>query len=57
MEFIRDQIKDDPKTKFEMTQKIFTAYLNYNKMVAEGPTLTRQKELTEEAEKISQQEK
>ena len=57
LEFIRDQINDDPKAEFDMTLKIFNTYLNYNKMVAEGPTLTRQKELTEEAEKIQQQGK
>ena len=51
LEFIRDQIKDDPKTEFDMTLKIFNTYLNYSKMIAEGPTLARQKELTEEVEK------
>lgn len=49
---IRNKIKDDFKTEFDMTLKIISAHSNYNKLVAEGPSLTRQKEVTESAEKL-----
>lgn len=49
---IRNEIKDDDKAEFDFTLKIIGAYLNYNKMVAEGPTLMRQKEVTQAVEKI-----
>lgn len=52
LEIIRNRIKDDLKMEFDMTLKIINTYLNYNKMVAEGPTLTRQKEITEAIEKV-----
>ena len=54
LEIIRNQIKDDLETEFDMTIKIINTYLNYNKMVAEGPTLTRQKEITDAVEKLLQ---
>ena len=34
-----------------MTKSIIGAYFQYTKMVAEGPSLIRQKEVTEQAEK------
>ena len=52
LEQIRNEIKDDKKTEFEMTLKMINAYSNYNKMIADGPTLTRQKEIIEAAEKL-----
>ena len=40
------------KIKIEATNSIIDAYIKYEQMVAEGPTLTRQKEIVEQAEKI-----
>ena len=54
LEIIRNQIKDDPEAEFDMTIKIINTHLNYNKMVVEGPTLARQKEIIEAAEKLLQ---
>ena len=45
-------IIDDTEKEFNMTQGIIDAYIKYDKMLAEGPTLERQKELTEEMEEI-----
>ena len=50
LEQIRDNI-NDPIKEFEMTKSIIGAYFQYTKMVAEGPSLIRQKEVTEQAEK------
>ena len=49
---IRSKAKGEPDKEFQMTHGIIDAYIKYDKMVAEGPTLERQKELTEEMEKI-----
>ena len=51
MEEIRNSV-DDPIKKFEMTKSVINAYAHYNKLVSEGPSLVRQKEITEQAEKI-----
>lgn len=51
LEKIRNSVSD-PVKKFEMTKTIINTYMQYNKMVAEGPSLIRQKEVTDEAEKI-----
>lgn len=48
---LRRQVDDNNK-KFSWTVDIIDAYAKYDKMVAEGATLQRQKELTEEAERI-----
>ena len=42
----------EPEKKFDMTQGIINSIINYNKMIAEGPVLIRQKELTEKAEEV-----
>lgn len=42
----------EPEKKFDMTQGIINSIINYNKMIAEGPVLIKQKELTEQAEKV-----
>ncbi len=52
LEQIRNGIKDDPETKFEMTMKIVNAYSSYNRTVADGPSFTRQKEVVDAAEKL-----
>jgi len=53
LEEIRERIAyQDPKLEYEMTRAIINAYAQYNKMVGEGPSLTRQKEVTDAAEKI-----
>ena len=52
LERIRNEGKDDKQTEFNMTKDIIDAYIKYDRMVAEGPTLTRQKELTEKVERI-----
>ncbi len=46
---IRSSIGDKDK-EFRMTEGIIESYIKYDKMLAEGPTLQRQKELTEEME-------
>lgn len=52
LEKIRDSIaRKDIKLEFDMTRSIIAMYAQYNKMVAEGPSLTRQKEVTDAAEK------
>jgi len=51
LEKIRNSVSD-PAKKFEMTKSIINAYAQYNKLVSEGPSLIRQKEITEEAEKM-----
>jgi len=51
LEQIRNKI-NDPLKEFEMTRGIINTYSQYNKMIAEGPALIRQKEVTEQAEKI-----
>lgn len=56
LEAIRNKIKDDLKTEFEMTQKIINTRFNYSKMISEGPTLARQKELVEATEKLLQEQ-
>lgn len=43
---------DDPQKEFEMTRGIIGSIIDYNKMVAEGPVLIKQKELTEKAEQV-----
>lgn len=43
---------DDDETKFSMTQGIINSIINYNKMIAEGPVLIKQKELTEQVEQV-----
>jgi len=43
---------DDTEKKFNMTRDIISSIINYNKMIAEGPVLIKQKELTEKAEEI-----
>lgn len=45
-------ITEDAVKKFQMSMDIIVAYEKYDKMVAEGATLQRQKELTDKAEKI-----
>lgn len=40
----------EPEKKFDMTQRIINSIIDYNKMIAEGPVLIKQKELTEKAE-------
>jgi len=42
----------EPEKKFDMTQGIINSIINYNKMIAEGPVLIKQKELTEKAEQV-----
>ena len=42
----------EPEKKFDMTQGIINSIINYNKMIAEGPVLIKQKELTEQAEQV-----
>ena len=54
LERIRNGIKEDPRVEFDMTLKIISAYSNYNKMVADGPALVRQKEVIEVAEKLQE---
>lgn len=51
LEKIRNSVSD-PVKKFEMTKSVINAYTQYNKLVSEGPSLIRQKEITEEAEKM-----
>ena len=51
LEKIRDSISKNSKLEFEMTRAIISSCVQYNKMVAEGPSLTRQKEVTDAAEK------
>ena len=51
LEVIRDLVTD-PTKKFEMTKSVINAFVQYNKLVSEGPSLIRQKEITEQAEKI-----
>lgn len=53
LETLRSQ-EEDTKTQFEMTKDIITAYSSYNKMIAEGPVLTKYKELTDQMTKIIQ---
>ncbi len=48
---LRNQTEETEK-KFDMTQGIITSIINYNRMIAEGPVLTKQKELTEQAEQV-----
>jgi hypothetical protein len=53
LEEIRErEAKKDNKLEFEMTRGIINAYSQYNKLVAEGPSLIRQKEVTEKAEQL-----
>ena len=40
---------EKPKEKFEMTKEIIAAYAAYDRMIAEGPALERQKVLTQKA--------
>ena len=54
LEKIRNGIKEDPKVEFDLTLKIINAYSQYNKLVAEGPALIRQKEVIEAAEKLQE---
>lgn len=51
LEQIRNKEKE-PARQFEMTKGIINAYSQYNKLVAEGPSLIRQKEVTEQAENL-----
>jgi len=51
LEKIRNSVSD-PVKKFEMTKSVINAYAQYNKLISEGPSLIRQKEVTEQAEKI-----
>jgi len=51
LEKIRNSVSD-PVKKFEMTKSVINAYAQYNKLISEGPSLIRQKEITEEAEKM-----
>ena len=53
LEEIRSTVKD-PRVGFDMTLKIINAYYNYNKMIAEGPSITRQKEIIQAAEKLQE---
>ena len=48
---LRNDTKE-PEKKFDMTQGIINSIINYNRMIAEGPVLTKQKELTEQAEQV-----
>ena len=48
---IRNKIQD-PAKEFEMTRAIIVAYSQYTKTLAEGPSVIRQKQVTEQAEKI-----
>lgn len=41
----------DSKTKFDMTKDIINTTVTYNKMIAEGPVLTKYRELTDEMKK------
>lgn len=41
----------DPKAKFDMTKDIINTTVTYNKMIAEGPVLTKYRELTDEMKK------
>lgn len=47
---IRDE-ETDKETKFQMTKDIINTIVSYNKMVAEGPVLTKYKELTDAMQK------
>ena len=51
LEEIRNKIVD-PIKEFEMTRGIIHVYFQYTKLVAEGPSLTLQKEVLEQAEKL-----
>ena len=51
LEFIRNKT-DDSEKEFEMTKVVINTYLQYTKMIAEGPSFTRQKEVIEQAEKF-----
>ena len=48
---LRNETSESEK-KFDMTQGIINSIINYNKMIAEGPVLIKQKELTEQAEQV-----
>ena len=50
LELLRKQ-QSDSKTKFDMTKDIINAHITYNKMIAEGPVLTKYRELTEQIKK------
>lgn len=53
LEEIRERVaKKDDKLEFTMTKEIINACTQYNKLVSEGPTLIRQKEVTEKAEQL-----
>jgi hypothetical protein len=51
LEQLRNQEKE-PAKQFEMTKGIINAYSQYTKLVAEGPSLIRQKEVADAAAKI-----
>jgi len=40
------------KVKFDMTKDIINTTITYNKMIAEGPVLTKYRELTDQMKKI-----
>ena len=50
---LRSEI-DNSETEFSITLDVIDCLIKYNKIVAEGPTLIRQKEVTEKAEKITE---
>ena len=51
LEEIRNKVTESTK-QFEMTRQIINVYSQLTKLVAEGPTLIRQKEIIEAAEKM-----
>ena len=51
LEEIRNKMTESTK-QFEMGRQIINAYCQLTKLVAEGPTLIRQKEIIEAAEKM-----
>src|SRR5712692_4399858 len=44
LEQIRNKV-NDPEKKFDMTRMIINAYSQYTKLIAQGPSLVRQKEI------------
>ena len=56
LERIRNKI-GDPEKEFEMTRTMINTYSQYTKLVAEGPALTRQKEVLKQAEKLLEEKR